>query len=975
MYFSYENKAKLTISYILIALSVSTLLIGRTLVNTLIVTRYPVSILPYFYLLQAILLIIATALTSKYQSKNPQKFALLFKIITIPCLIIFSVAIQKNLPFAPFIISVMILIFTSYIATIPWNYAIEIFDIQEYKRYSKLLQASGTISAIATGVLINFLSAKFGLIALLLAMVLIESISIFCILPLSKYLNSEPIVTKNQANFSYSLKNNIIFKNLAFFTIASAIISTLIDYNFKLSLSTDIEKQNITDLVTRIYIISTVGTLLIQISFLDYLLRILGSKKIIIIFPLGILITAFITLFFPNFFFVAILVITNEILSYSTLALSKNLYLNTLPSSIRNLGLLKLSGIIKPISVGLASIIVFFLIALNNPRWSLALIVVSCFYLLYLTRILIKEYSSQLTKSVNLRCFNRELINSASGNSEELEKAINQALVNNHPETNIFGLQLLTSNKNLKLPNAIKALLHTKNTNLLRETAGILAKHHNEREFVRDAMDAFASSDDKQVRWYLALYLVEPGQNNLLPLADELIKSESYASLAIGCLIYMKQGNLNQQITAMTQLNKLLESNNYEQQKWFLTVLREIKQVSKEEYLINFISEGGPKIQSLALQQIGNAPSNKLLRILIENIGKRRLSYSLNKSLIKVGEPIIELLEDKFKKTAHYHAKISCILILTKIQGIKAEISLTHILSCTNDTVIKTVIAKYLAYRGVKNRISDILSSFLVDQIKTEVSIYAQLSNQSMQYNDPLVTAEINSRIQFIKIRVLYYLSAITSSIEILNTLSLITSAIPNQNQQAMAIELIDAELENRPLSAQVMILFTESSPKTIVTNDLAVTDPWLQEFLQKVESNNMESIYKITRLRTIDLFKNLSAETLQVLAECCISRDMALGEVIFKEGEHGDGLYIIDTGSVLVTKQDKVLSNLAAGDYFGELALLSDIPRFATVTATSEGALFYIDKRDFDRLTDELPEIMKNLVKQVISYFAVLPF
>lgn len=130
-----------------------------------------------------------------------------------------------------------------------------------------------------------------------------------------------------------------------------------------------------------------------------------------------------------------------------------------------------------------------------------------------------------------------------------------------------------------------------------------------------------------------------------------------------------------------------------------------------------------------------------------------------------------------------------------------------------------------------------------------------------------------------------------------------------------------------------------------------------------------MISIYTITRLKKINLFKNLAIETLQVLAECCISRDMADGEIIFNEGDEGDGLYIIDSGRVAITKNGTLIRELSETDYFGELALLADIPRFATATAIAEGALFYIDKQDFDKVTDEIPEIMKNINKQVITY------
>lgn len=973
MYFLNEKKTKLIICSLLIVLSVSTLLIGRTLVNTLIVSTYPITILPYFYLVQAALLMITTAVTSGYQNKYLKKFTIIFKGIAVLSLLVFSVALKSNLPAVPFIISIAILTFTSIISDIPWNYAAQIFDIQEYKQFSKLLQVSGTFGVIVTGAMITFLSAKLGLSALLPVMAFIEFVSIFFIILVSKYVSTLAIVSKNQPNFFSIAHETSIFKYLALFTIVAVIVTTLIDYNFKLSLSTEIEKQKIIDVVTLVFVISTAGTLIVQVFLLDYSLRVLGSKKIIIIFPSILLIAAFAALLSPAFSFVALLAIINDMFFYSTWSLSKNLYLNTLSSSIKNLGLLKLSGIIKPISVGLGSITIFILTPYKNPRLSIALVTVSCVYMLYLSRILIREYSTQLAKSIYLRRFNPELINAADKNRQEIERAISQALDDNAPEAKLFALQLLANNKNLHLPKSIKPLLLTKNVGLLKETARVLTMHPNQPEFVAEAADAFSKSRDMQVRWYLVLYLIEMKRSNLLVWAHKLIKSKICASLAIACLIYMKQGNLEQQITAMTHLTKMLHSNSEEQQKWLLIVLNELPHINKEEYLIKFINEGSPAIQTLALQQASKAANKHLLNTLIGHLGEQTISHALHNSLIEIGDQVIGLLEEKIKQAPTYQIKASCILILTKIRGIKAEIALINILSSTNDVVIKTVLAKYLAYRGVKNKISETMRSFLSKEIKIEVDFYVQLSNQSLPYTNSLIIAEINSRIQFIKRRVLYYLASISGSIDLLNSIPLLTSVNPNKNQQAIALELIDSKIEDRTISSLMIGVFTETKPKTIIDNGMAIADPWLQEFIHKVESNNMESIYKLTRLRRIDLFRNLTAETLQVLAECCVSKDMAKDEVIFNEGDQGDGLYIIDSGEVVVTKQEKVLANLAEGAYFGELALLADTPRFATVTAASEGALFYIDKQDFDRVTDEIPEIMKSITRQVIGYFPVL--
>jgi CRP-like cAMP-binding protein len=74
----------------------------------------------------------------------------------------------------------------------------------------------------------------------------------------------------------------------------------------------------------------------------------------------------------------------------------------------------------------------------------------------------------------------------------------------------------------------------------------------------------------------------------------------------------------------------------------------------------------------------------------------------------------------------------------------------------------------------------------------------------------------------------------------------------------------------------------------------------------------------------------------------------MAAGDVIVREGDHGDRFYVIDTGAVAVTRDGDHRRVEAAGEFFGEIALLRDVPRTATVAATQAGSLLALERADF---------------------------
>jgi CRP/FNR family cyclic AMP-dependent transcriptional regulator len=140
------------------------------------------------------------------------------------------------------------------------------------------------------------------------------------------------------------------------------------------------------------------------------------------------------------------------------------------------------------------------------------------------------------------------------------------------------------------------------------------------------------------------------------------------------------------------------------------------------------------------------------------------------------------------------------------------------------------------------------------------------------------------------------------------------------------------------------------------------------------------------TFFQKINLFQDLLPEEIEVVLSHTTPRDFPAGAVIIQEGEAGDSLFIMASGEVEITKKltmvldeetpkERVMIRLQAEDgvYFGEMALLENETRSATVTAISDCHLLRLNRKDFLELIQQNPAMgVKLLLRlaQVLSRY-----
>jgi CRP/FNR family cyclic AMP-dependent transcriptional regulator len=129
----------------------------------------------------------------------------------------------------------------------------------------------------------------------------------------------------------------------------------------------------------------------------------------------------------------------------------------------------------------------------------------------------------------------------------------------------------------------------------------------------------------------------------------------------------------------------------------------------------------------------------------------------------------------------------------------------------------------------------------------------------------------------------------------------------------------------------------------------------------------------KVKSLRQAPLFEGLSKKELTELARRSEDMELDAGTVLCKEGDIGQEFFVIVEGEVEVKRRGRRLGTRGAGDFIGEIALLEDMKRTATVTAKTPLRVFVLTRPTFQHLVNEHPTVESKILRTLARRLAAL--
>jgi CRP/FNR family transcriptional regulator, cyclic AMP receptor protein len=127
----------------------------------------------------------------------------------------------------------------------------------------------------------------------------------------------------------------------------------------------------------------------------------------------------------------------------------------------------------------------------------------------------------------------------------------------------------------------------------------------------------------------------------------------------------------------------------------------------------------------------------------------------------------------------------------------------------------------------------------------------------------------------------------------------------------------------------------------------------------------------KTELISRVPLFAHCSKRELAMVAGIADEIDLPVDKELTREGAPAREFFVLVDGTADVLKKGKRINTLKGGDFFGEIALVHDSPRTATVKASSPVRALVVTERNFKRLLEESPEIQRKVLSALAERLA----
>jgi CRP-like cAMP-binding protein/ATP/ADP translocase/HEAT repeat protein len=1010
-------KVFLLFGYLFCVVSAST--IGRTAADTLFLSRFDSSYLSTMYLPQAAVMIFMGFIFQRYSSRFRLDRLILALIPLVSLLVLISrLGVGSELRWVFPVIYVVYDVFNFLMIVCFWQFATTVLDQRKVKRMIGWVGSGGIMGGIISGFGLKALVPIVGtanLIYFYAALQLLCLLAVFQLLrmlpsPKEIFSNDQPTKKRPQTTKQRSETKSGLFQNVphlkyvAIMSAALVLSLTLIDYQFKVILKGTLQNEALAGFMGSFYGYSGLLALFVQLFISGRILTRFGVMTAILLFPIALFMGSFGVLLMPVLAMAVAVKGSDKVLGDTIYSSVSQLIMFPIPPEWRGKAKGFLDGIVRNGAKGLAALCLLVVSRLLAPE--------------QLSYIILVLLAICIAAAVKVKgAYLQTLLSTLQTSGDDLEKAelnmmdpasrllLVEALSSPDKQQVLYALRILRELETFELAPYIPALLEHPAPEVRAEA--LVYVEQTTPEGLESALQSLLDTANKQVKARALLALAAYAKDEHVDEITARLEDKEVDMRAAAIAGLVKYYGIEGMFRSVGTLKHLLDSIHEEERTAMAALFGQIGIKSFYKPLIALLQDTSPQVRVGALASAAILQVSELVPFivpLLQNSETRQ--YAIEALAAYEEKEMLPLLEPYFyAKDASLHVPKVCErigtqrsfdLLISRYEPANFEM---------RDKVLESLLRMHKGNQRVDDKQIEAL-------MMGEVKLYWQFAEHlagimGMEDGSELVEVIEQMRISICR-RIFLLLSLMVEAKTVQAVFANWSEG--DSRQQANSTEVMDQLLQGnirtelaRIMSASRKVSSTYAAGPTAEGHLIWLYeqgDEWLRQVIRLImlekQSNKVQTfiqahqddtdaaeagitdegladqIERVRLLKKVSLFQGLTSRDLSVIALHLQKVSRAEGAVVIQEGDPGDSLFIIHSGRAGVYMDQQQVGSVGPGDCFGEMAVLTQGLRMATIRAEADIQMWELDSKAFyemmfDRTSIAL-EMMKLLSRRLRS-------
>lgn len=988
------GKVFLLFAYLFFVVSAST--IGRTAADTLFLSRFDNSYLSLMYLPQALVMITAGILFQRYSPKVRLESLMKILIPLISVLVLvsrFGVGLELRWVFPVIYIGYDVFNFLMIVCF--WQFATSVMNQRKAKQMIGIVGSGGITGGILSGFGLKALVPLVGtanLIYFYAGLQLLGLVAVYLILSFAKdSIEAKPAQPRTTTAKQAVQRKSGLFasvphlKYVAILSAALVLSLTLIDYQFKVILRGTLQNEALAGFMGSFYGFSGLIALFVQLFISSRILTRFGVMTALLVFPITLIAGSFGILILPVLAMAVIVKGSDKVVGDTLYSSVSQLVMFPVPPEWRGRAKSFLDGIVRNGAKGLAAICLLVVTRLLAPEqlsyFVLVLLVIGIVAGVKVKKAYLHTLLSNLkTGGDDLQKVELNLMDPAS------RQILIDALSSSDKQQALYAFGLLREMDSFDLTPHLDGLLHHPIPEMCIEALDYVEQ--KVPDGFEPNLQTLAATENNQVKakaiLALAAYAKEEYVDEITVHLDD--RSAEVQAAAIAGLV--KYYSIEGMFRAVGKLKQMMESGQEEERIAMAALFGQIRVKNFYKPLISLLQDSSPQVRIRALESAAILHVPPLIGPIIAMLKDSQTRRYATQALAAFDE------QDILPQLAPYLSQIEIGLYLPAVfERIATQRAFDLLFDCyetarydMRDRILESLLRMH-------KKLPFVDSHQVETYILNEIKLYGQFAEHGASIVGVEGCADIENIVREIRTAISRRIFQLLSFIYEEKTMQAVYNdwSEGDSRQQANAEEVIDQTL--RGSLRTEMTTFMSGSSKMVRNSvtDMPLSehlnwlsaqgDDWLTQAIQHFTVNQLgtspnedllDLMHRVHLLRHVSLFQGMTSRDLSVIGRRLHKLSIQKGAVIIQEGDMGDSLMIMDGGRAGVYRNGQPLGEVKRGDCFGEMAILTQGVRTATIRAEEDVLLWRLDSSVFyDMMFDQTSiavEMMKLLSRRLRS-------